>query len=228
MKKLKRLLFAAFFIPGVLSAALQWDTTAVTLQPTPEQSTIDAVFHFKNTGPDPVSILSLDTSCSCLTPSSVTGVYDAGQSGVLKVRFSVGAKLGMVVEHVIVHTTDKANEKVGLRLTVNIPVVFRIEPEYLMWDVGGPADTREAYFYDFTGKGLKPTVVYSLSTDFTAVLVPEPDQNRYAIRVTPVSADSEIATSIYLDVDLGGGKIRKIKFVAAVKSPSNPKIRVSE
>ncbi|HTB81962.1 MAG TPA: DUF1573 domain-containing protein [Opitutaceae bacterium] len=228
MKKFKKLFFAAFLIPGVLSAALQWDTTAVMLQPTPDQSTIDAVFPFKNTGPDPVSILSLDASCSCLSPSSVTGVYDAGQSGVLKVRFNIGSKLGTVVEHVTVHTTDKANEKVNLRLTINIPVVFKIEPEFLIWDQGGPADTREAYFYDFTGKGLKPTTVYSTDANFTAVLVPELDQKRYAIRVTPGSTDAEIGTSIYMDVDMGGGKIRKVKILGIVKAPGHDRVRVSD
>jgi hypothetical protein len=228
MKIFPALCLAAFLLPGVLNAALQWDTTAVTLQPTPDQSSVEAVFPFKNTGPDPVSILSLDASCSCLTPNSVTGAYESGQSGVLKVRFNIGSKLGTIVEHVIVHTTDKANEKVNLRLTINIPVIFRIEPEFLMWETGAPADTREAYFYDFTGKGIKPTVVYSVDANFTAVIVPDPDQHRYIIRVTPASTETEIGAQVYLDIDMGGGKIRKTKFVVAVKTPGHQNLRISD
>jgi hypothetical protein len=211
-----------------LFAGIQWQTKAVILNLTPDQSFVDVSYPFKNESTDPVSILKVDTSCGCMTPSKVTGDYKAGDSGVLKVRYRVGSKLGTIVEAVTVHTSDKSDETVNLRMTINIPISFRIEPEFVFWDIGEAAESRDAYFLDLSGSGMKPVAVYSPDTNFTATIVPQPEQHRYALRVTPLSTDSEEGSNIFVDIDVGGGKIRKTRFVAAVRSPNVKKFRLNQ
>src|SRR5579885_3535602 len=133
------------FIPTVLQAALQWDTRAVVLQLKADQSTVDVAFPFKNTGKNPVSILKVEPSCPCMSANKVTGIYQAGESGVLKVRYHVGAKLGTVVEGITVHTSDPTEDTVNLRLTVSIPVAFGIQPGFVFWGVGEAAEPRDVY-----------------------------------------------------------------------------------
>ena len=199
-------------------AGLKWDTTMARLETKPGDAFIDAKFPFKNTGTEPVWIISLDTSCSCLTPNQVIGEYQPGQSGTVTVRYKVGRRMGTLVETVTVHTSDRAASTVALNLTIYVPITYQISPTMLTWNTGDPAEPHEAYFYDLRKKGMKPVLVYSPSTNFTATLVAQPGLNRYAIRVVPVSTEIEDATNIYVDVDLGGGKIQKNKILVAVRA----------
>jgi Protein of unknown function (DUF1573) len=193
-----------------------------------EQSVVDVAYPFKNDGKEPVSILKVEPSCGCMSPNNITGVYVPGEGGVLKIRYHVGDKLGTVVEGVAVHTSDPADETINLRLTVAISVSFHIEPGFLSWGVGEPAEAREVYLFDLSETGVKPVLVYSPDDNFTVTILPQPEQHRYALRVTPLSTESEGATNIYVDVDLGGGRIRKAKFIAAVRAPGTKKLRLPQ
>jgi hypothetical protein len=233
MKMLSPKSFSALALLLLLSnfarAGLQWNTTAVLLETKRGDEFADAAFPFKNTGTDSVWITSVDTSCSCLTPNQVIGVYKPGQSGTVTVRYKVGARSGTMTETVTVHTSDPAAQTVSLDLTVYVPITYRLEPTMLLWDTGAPAIPHDAYFYDLRGTGMKPVFVYSPNTNFTATVVPQPEMHRYAIHVVPVSTDNEDATRIYIDVDVGGGKIQKTKIIVAVRTPgSTQPIKLSQ
>jgi hypothetical protein len=204
-------------------AGLQWDTTAVSLETKPGDEFADAKFPFKNTGTEPVWITALDTSCSCLTTSQAIGEYKPGEGGVVTVRYRVSRRMGTLVESVTAHTSDRVAPTVALRLTIFVPLTYQILPGMITWNTGAPADPHDAYFYDLRGKGMKPVFVYSPSTDFTATLVAQPELHRYAIRVVPASTENENATNIYIDVDVGGGKIQKARILVAVRTAGSTK-----
>jgi hypothetical protein len=222
MKMLSLRSFSAIALLLALSnfarAGLQWNTTAVLLETKRGDESAEADFPFKNTGTDSVWITAVDTSCSCLTPKLVIGEYKPGQSGTVAVRYKVGSRSGTMTEAVTVHTSDHATPTVRLDLTVYVPITYRLEPTMLTWDTGAPVEPHDAYFYDLRGAGMKPVFVYSPSVAFTATVVPQPEMHRYAIRVVPTSTDTEEAARIFIDVDMGSGKIQKTKIIVAVRA----------
>jgi len=99
--------------------------------------------------------------------------------------------------------------------------------EYAIWPKGSPKKTRKIYFHNFTQTEIKPVVVYSPSPNFTTAIEYQTEQKRYVIKITPADTSEEEMTAIYLDVDVGGGKIRKTKIVAIIKDPASKQVPIS-
>jgi hypothetical protein len=220
------LLILALIAANVAHAGLEWKYKEFSIEVPSHQGEVEVSFPFKVTGTVSVGIISLDASCSCLTPSHVIGEHKPGAEGVLKVRYAAGNNMGTSMEKITVHSTDPDSPKTELRLIVYAPLTYRIEPRYAFWELGSPADTKDLYFLDAAGKGLKPLTAYSTSTNFSASIIPQDTARRYVIRIRPVSTEKPIGAHIYIDVDMGDGQIEKTRIVAAVKDPNEKTIKI--
>ena len=100
--------------------ALDWQTTAATLKPTPGRDVVLATFHFVNHGKSVVHVLGVQTSCGCTDAVVNPNDVPAGAAGTVEVVFTLGNRTGHQVRDVFVQTDDvKAPQK--LTLTVDIP-----------------------------------------------------------------------------------------------------------
>jgi hypothetical protein len=114
------LLLALGFVPG-LRAGLTWEHPRIAVSANPGEKTVHVVFPFRNTGTAPVRLVSLETSCRCL---SATGPGDAcrpGGKGDVAVDFSVGNQRGLVEKTVTIETDEKDAGPITLFLDVTIP-----------------------------------------------------------------------------------------------------------
>ncbi len=207
----------AMFSAGSLHAALEWSDTTLHLSAEPQQSSLQTDVTFKNTGDKPITIADVTTSCGCVAASDIAGEYKPGDSGKLNIHYAIGTRVGTVIETVTVNTSEGDDT---LRMIVDVPVIFDLEPENVMWSIGEPATTKEIHFVDLSGRGSKPKVVYSTSSEIQAELVKDEKGNGYTIKITPTTTDHAYAGAIYLDVDVGNGAIRKMRLFAAVQDPN--------
>ncbi|OAM91698.1 DUF1573 domain-containing protein [Termitidicoccus mucosus] len=220
------LLVLALIAANAAHAGLEWKHKELSIEVSSRQSEVEVSFPFKVTGTVPVGIISMDTSCSCMTPSHIVGEHKPGAEGVLKVRYAVGNNKGTSMEKITVHSTDPDAPKTELRLIVYATLTYRIEPKYAFWTPGAPAEAKDLYFLDVATKGLKPLTVYSTSTNFSASIIPQDTAHRYVIRIQPVSTEKPEGAHIYVDVDMGGGQVEKTKILVAVKDPNEKTVKV--
>jgi hypothetical protein len=198
-----------------LSAALEWQSNLVRLEAQPQQAAVEAVYTFKNTGDQPVLIVSAKGSRGCLVDQHALGAYQPGASGTLKVHFQIGSRVGAIVENISVVTSD-AKEPVVLRLVVNVPVLFRLDREVVEWTVGSATTPQEISFVDLSGTGVKPTLVYSTDENIQATLTRDNAPDRWVVKLTPQSTARAGVSPVYLDVDVGGGRVRKMRILALI------------
>ena len=208
-----------------LNAALEWDSRTVRVDLKPDDSFAAATYTFKNTGDAPVTILEATVSCSCVVINDIKGTYAKGQGGTIKARYSVGNTIGSAVEHIQLKTSDSGNPET-LRLTVNIPVLYKLYPLFAFWAVGEETVAKEITFFDLSGTGIKPVQVYSTDENITATLLKGATPDRYTIRLQPKSTAQAVGSNVYVDIDLGKGAVRKVKILAAVHDPADAKGRI--
>jgi hypothetical protein len=219
-------LFLFLMTAPALPAALEWDRKTVSVEIQAGQREVEVEFPFKNTGAEPVRITAARASRPSLSLSQITGEYQPGEAGLLKATHAVGNRTGTIMGRITIQTSDPGAPSHDLRVTVYIPPAYRIEPDVVFWAPGAPATGRDVWFSDLSRKGMRPVMVYSTDANFAVSLIPRDDSDRQLIRIQPVSTGQPGGAYIYVDVDIGNGKIEKARILAAVKEPGK-KIRMN-
>lgn len=78
-------------------------------------------FPFRNDGDRAVTLVSVDTSCRCLSVDIPRKIYAPGETGDLRVAFAVGGGTGLLEKSVTVTTDEARAEPVRLVLRVTVP-----------------------------------------------------------------------------------------------------------
>lgn len=232
MKYKASFIFAILSMPISGQAALEFGSITQSIDFQPDQSACEVVYSFQNRGDKPVDLTKLIPSCGCMTPSDPVGTYAPGQTGEITVQFKAENRIGITIETIQVYTTDSP-EPITLRLIANVPVLFRFDPENVIWGLNDPLVAKEVTFFDLLGKGVKPVTIYTPSMDIEAVLT----KNAYGdavVKITPKTTARSFGTHVYVDVDVGNGLIRKVSLLAIVQDPNvkdssgRPLIRITD
>jgi hypothetical protein len=124
MKLVGFLLLPLALAGGPLHAAdspFVWEKTSVHVAATPEQRTVTVEFPFRNGRGAAVTILSLETSCRCLSATSRQMTYAAGEKGMIEVALAIGHQQGALEKSVTVTTDAPDTGPTELTLTVDVP-----------------------------------------------------------------------------------------------------------
>lgn len=200
-----RLLSLALALTGVMAQALDWTTTHQSVQASPLQSTAETTFTFINRGEQPVTILSVNTSCDCLDAEPSAKVIAPGASGHIRARFTVSDRSG-VYQRTISVTTDDAKVPVALTAELNIPEITTLTPRSVEWPLRGPADTKiiEITITDrvhLTLGDVRPT-----SDAFTARLETVEAGRRYRLHLTPASTTQPASAAFRIHATASTGQ----------------------
>ncbi len=121
-------------------AALDWESIQLERVAPPLATELEVLFPYRNAGPTPVVIREIQTNCECLDARASRLVVGAGESGVVRARFSVGERTGRVERIVTVVTDDGAPPR-KLTLHVEIAPPARLAPVAVEWTRGSaPAE----------------------------------------------------------------------------------------
>ena len=190
------LLLAAF--PA--TAALEFETPAIKVDADLNDKTVTRDFKFTNGGDKVVKITNADAGCSCLGVEVADGkfTYAPGESGVLRATFELGNFQGTVEKRISVWLEGDPEDKpsTSVSMSVHIPVIIKVEPKSVKWQVGDPAEPK---MIDVTMDYKKPIRVTSVGTSndtFSAELITLEDGKRYQIKVTPAKGTSSAGLNI--------------------------------
>lgn len=102
------------------AAGLVWATTTLQADAAPGARVVTFDFPFRNDGVGAVTLVSVDTSCRCLSVDLARATYAPGEKGDLRVAFSVGNQTGLLEKSVTV-TTDE-DRAIPVRLVLRLTV----------------------------------------------------------------------------------------------------------
>ena len=88
-------LFAILLTPSLCFGELRWDKSEATIQATTSDTQAAAVYEFTNTGPNTVTITSMQSGCGdCSILEMEKKEYAPGEKGKLTAKFIFGQRVG--------------------------------------------------------------------------------------------------------------------------------------
>jgi hypothetical protein len=109
------------FFGGVCEAGVSRSGTAAELRVTPGQEKTVAEFAFRYSGTQPLHFASLPPTCDGLSTAVSKESFAPGQTGTVRVEFTVSGRSGRQEKSVSVTTDDPADQPVTLWLVVDTP-----------------------------------------------------------------------------------------------------------
>ncbi|MGK0187410.1 MAG: hypothetical protein ACI9R3_003197 [Verrucomicrobiales bacterium] len=129
-------LLALCALPLTAVADLDFASTHLTVQADPAQDELPVQFTFQAEGEGAVDITEVQTTCGCLKAKADKKTYKSGEKGVIDCIFSVGSFEGQHIKSIYVITSNENQARIPLKVTVNVPQLFKIEPQVQKWKVG--------------------------------------------------------------------------------------------
>jgi uncharacterized protein DUF1573 len=123
-------------------AQLKWDQPQQVFTPKPGEKTVMARYRFTNTGASPVSIIDVHPSCGCTTATLAKKEYAPGESGEIDAKLNFAGHVGHQEKWIYVTTNVAGSEPALLSLAVDIPPEVTIQPEFVMWRIGDPLESK--------------------------------------------------------------------------------------
>ncbi len=139
--KILHLLFGLFLFSHA-EASIEWEKKEITVAVHPVQLKKEVDFKFRNTGNDPVELLSMRPSCSCISAHPEKRRYLPGESGILKVVFDLGNRTGPQKKSVKIITSDNPAQNQILYLKIDIPEAYLFSTKRLTWESGQKKPTK--------------------------------------------------------------------------------------
>jgi hypothetical protein len=106
--------------PPVMAEGLAWDKTCVEVTAHPGQRLVNVDFNFRNRGDRVVTLVSIETSCRCLSAEATPMACGPGENGKVEVSLTVGKEHGRQERSVTVTTDEPDAKPVRLVLLVDI------------------------------------------------------------------------------------------------------------
>ncbi len=179
------------------AAGLDWISTSVDATTAPFQATLNVAFGFKNTGPNSVTVLAIQTNCECLEATTDQPSYEPGETGVVTARFTAGDRLGLY-ERSITVLTDDGNPPQRLAVRVTVPEFATITPQNLNWTIGGIAEEKTVEVNP-TGEGkINFVEAFASSGDFRVRLEVVTEGRHYRLHVMPLRTNAPASAAIRL------------------------------
>lgn len=226
MKILTLILLLGGILP--INAALEFETPIIEVDAGLNDKTVMRDYKFTNSGEKAVKIKEADGGCSCIQVEVAGGKrdYAPGESGLLRATFELGSFQGSVDKQINIWLEGDPEEKPSSTITmrVNIPVIIKLEPKTLKWNVGEKA---EAKFIDVEMNYTKPIHITSVivgNESFAAKLVTVEEGKHYQIEVTPARGTAESGLSIVrieTDADVEKHRVQQ-GFAVITAQPAKP------
>lgn len=196
-----------FSLPA--SAGIEFASTAQKAVAGPEADTVEFLYKFKVTGEQKIHIKSLDVSCSCLTATSNKAEYAPGESGEVKVVFTIGSLEGELEKAVTVSTNDAKNPDIQLDCVAKVEKIFDIQPVTAVWEQGSKPTTKEVKIKVLGANPINIQKFTSSRPNLQAELNTVKPGREYVLKLTPKSTEQSELAAITLETDSKIPKLAK-------------------
>jgi Protein of unknown function (DUF1573) len=101
--------------------SLAWSVTSVQAAAKPGQHVVNVSFAFQNTGKGPVTLVSIEPSCHCVSAQSDKATYAPGEKGRIDAAMTVTGQSGVEEKSILVTSDEPNTVPTRLSLRVEIP-----------------------------------------------------------------------------------------------------------
>lgn len=168
------------------AASLNWESLEADLHPSITDKQVVAHFKYKNTGEQPVKIITVKPSCGCTIATPPSEPVAPGASGEIAATFHIGDRVGMQTKTIHVTTDEPGADNITLTLKADVPKLLEITPTFLYWSKTQPVTPR--VILAKVGGDFAVTKLDVTSTDpdikVEAKAMPN-DKKQFQITVTP-------------------------------------------
>jgi len=221
---MKQIFLTAVMVSAALTlchAELVLDVPAVEVNPKPEDETIEVAFTFRNKGDKPVTILSIESACSCLSSSLDARTYAVGASGTGKAEFKVSSFVGRHEKSVTVTTDDPQQPRWVIPFILDVPAVVEIEPKTLQWWLGDEPVAKTCVIKVLGDTPMKVTGVTSTRENVDFKWEEITAGKEYRITVTPKSTEEVLMGALKIETDSTIPKYqRQLAFFSVFRKPA--------
>lgn len=194
------LLATAMFLTLPLHAELEWEKPWQEFDRLPGDPAAEATYTFRNTGPKPVTIRKVKTTCGCTSARLAKKTYAPGEAGAIDVKFALGKRKGPQRKLIIVETDDNA-PPTELNIVVRIHEPLAISPSLVFWKTGEPNTPRTVILTPDPATPTRITGVSTSSPRITATLRPMDGGTRHALTVTPADTSTKESARLTVTTD---------------------------
>lgn len=182
-------------------ATLHFEEEQLSFKAEMGQKETIAIFPFKNVGEEAVTIKEVKTSCGCTTPQLDKKVYEPGESGEIKLVFDYGSRTGMQNKTAYVVLSDNP-KPLMLKLTVEIPVAFKVSPPLLYWSNPDEPVEMKSELKFFIKEDVEITEVKCLNPAWEVRAEPRADEEGvYDLVATPLKDVSSARATVLITTE---------------------------
>lgn len=207
-----------------VQAGLDFSTTLKEIHAPADAKIVTAEFEFTNRSEKPVTVIKVDSTCSCIAVKIKDGklLYAPGESGLIRTEFEMGNFSGIVDKAVALWLDGDPENKPSLTLTVrvHIPVLISLEPKTVKWEIGGKGEPQTIRITMHHTRPIRVLDVKSSSKDFKAEIKAIEEGKIYDLIVTPLDMTSAGLAVLRIETDCELPKFRTQQAFGIIRKPS--------
>lgn len=207
---------AALLLPIRCPGALSWERLHARDSAWSGDKEVDETFRFHNAGPAPVTITSVQTSCSCTTAEPSKATIAPGEDGEIRAVFFIGNRVGPVIKTITVYTSDSPAAPTELALEVDIRETISCAPALLSWKVGEPPSPKHIDLTVNRPLAVKAVDAVPVTSGFRARVELIADSRLYRLWLTPLSTAAPASVIVSCIVTADGRALPDVPVYAVV------------
>jgi hypothetical protein len=182
----------AFLAPFQVFAGLAWQTQRVQVTARIVDKQATAVFSFRNTGSEPVTITELKASCECTVPQLEKRIYAPGESGKITAVFTFGARVGMQEKTFDIVSDEAGAKPTQLSFGVNILELLTCSPRLFHWRINEAKEEKTATIAAVgAGRIVQVEITEITPAEFTARIDTMEEGKSYRLVMQPKTTSTE-------------------------------------
>ena len=212
---LRTLTLALFAGLAIARGELKFDKPVQEFHRVPDDGHVEAHFTFKNTGPEPVTVKRVTTSCGCTTARLDKNVFAPGEGSEIVVKFTFGSRKGPQRKIISVTLADKQELPLDLRVWIHEPLT--IAPALVYWKVGEPGAAKPVQLTVADGQRVGIKGVTSSNPRITAAVEAVKPGEQYVVNVKPADTAQKETAELTVQTDFPPDAPRTYTIHARVK-----------
>lgn len=209
---------------ALAQAGLDFPATLKEIHAPANAKIVTAEFEFTNRSEKPVTVVKVDTTCSCVAVKIKDSklLYAPGESGLIRAEFDMGNFSGTVDKVVAIWLDHDPDDKPSVSLTVrvHIPVLISIEPKTVKWEIGGNAEPQTIRITMNHTSPIRVIQAISSSDNFKLEVKPVEDAKIYDLIVTPADITNPGLAVLRIETDCEIKKYSTQQAFGIIRKPS--------
>jgi Protein of unknown function (DUF1573) len=203
-----------------LRASLTWENKEADLHPSITDKEAVAHFKYKNTGEQPVKIMTVKPSCGCTTAAPPNEPVAPGASGEITATFHIGDRVGPQTKTIHVTTDEPGDQVTTLTLKADVPKLLEVTPMFLYWSKAQPITPRSITAKIGGDFPITKLDVTSTDPEIKVEAKPVPNEKAFEITVTPKQTNRPMNAMLKIQPDFPKGSPKL--FYANVRVDAHP------